>query len=287
MTIGGELASGIPFVKGHGTENDFVVLPDLADELDLTPALVAALCDRRSGIGADGVLRVVPGAASGGPAFFMDHRNADGSLAEMCGNGARVFGRYLVASGLVEPGEVVVGTRAGDRRLFVPTDGDITVDMGPATILGHQGVTVAVDGFQLAAIPVDVGNPHAVAFVDDLAAVGRLLDPPEVLPAEVFPHGVNVEFVVERGDRHVAMRVFERGVGETRSCGTGACAVFAVVQARHADAPLGDDGDEWVVDVPGGRLRLRDNGDGGVDLTGPAVLVAEGTIDRDWLEGHR
>jgi len=292
MTIGAEPASDIPFLKGHGTENDFVVLPDLADELDLTPSMVAALCDRRAGIGADGILRVVSsGSATAG--YFMDYRNADGSLAEMCGNGARVFGRYLVDAGVVPAGTVVIATRAGDRRLFVPESGDVTVDMGPAVVLGHEGVTVSVEGFQLAAIPVDVGNPHAVAFVDDLAAVGRLLDAPVVAPADVFPHGVNVEFVVEVGDHHLAMRVFDRGVGETRSCGTGACAVFAVGRARHraSHAPESldpsDPTEEWVIDVPGGRLRLRENEDGGVDLVGPAVLLASGLVDRDWLEGHR
>ncbi len=268
-------------MKAHGTGNDFVLLPDVRDELALTATQVAALCDRRAGIGADGILRVVRGADG---MFFMDYRNADGSLAEMCGNGARVFGRYLVDEGLQPAGRVVIGTRAGTRVLDVPAAGDVTVDMGPALFPGPEAVSVSVEGHDAwPAVSVDLGNPHAVAFVDDLAAAGRLLDPPEVLPHDAFPHGVNVEFAVERGPRHVAMRVHERGSGETQSCGTGACAVFAVARQRAGAT----DDEPWIVDVPGGRLVLRERADGGIELTGPTERVAAGVLDPDWLEAHR
>src|SRR3954454_12627280 len=119
------------FVKGHGTENDFVIVPDPDGSLDLTPSLVAALCDRRAGIGADGVLRVVRSKALGrddlGAEWFMDYRNADGSIAEMCGNGTRVFARYLVDAGLVVPGDLPVATRAGVRAVRLGATGDVTV----------------------------------------------------------------------------------------------------------------------------------------------------------------
>ena len=272
------------FLKGHGTGNDFVLLPDLDDELDLSAGMVAALCDRRHGIGADGILRVVPDADEPG-LYFMDYRNADGSLAEMCGNGARVFGRYLVDAGLQPAGRFDIVTRAGRRTLDVPAEGDVTVDMGPATFPGPDGVRVSVDGGrQWPAVPVDLGNPHAVVFVEDLADAGRLLDPPDVQPPTAFPHGVNVEFAVSRGPAHLAMRVHERGSGETQSCGTGACAVFAAARRRDGAAQPGA---SWTVDVPGGRLRLRQRDDGGIDLTGPVRIVASGTVDHDWLEGHR
>jgi diaminopimelate epimerase len=283
---------GWAFLKGHGTGNDFVLLPDPYGELDLTPELVAAVCDRRSGLGADGVLRVIRSAASAESAayadqaaWFMDYRNADGTLAEMCGNGARVFARHLVDSCAEQPGRFAIATRAGVKKVDVPLAGDVTVDMGPARLDGPADVTVAVAdgaGGPWPAVAVDMGNPHAVAFVVDLAEAGRLLDPPDVTPAGSFPRGVNVEFVAERGPAHVAMRVFERGVGQTQSCGTGACAAFAAARGR----PGADPSDRWIVDVPGGRLRLHERSDGGIDLTGPAEIVAAGTLDPGWLAAH-
>ncbi|MDO9496882.1 MAG: diaminopimelate epimerase, partial [Nocardioides sp.] len=207
-----------PFLKGHGTENDFVLLPDHDGTVhgDLDPERVRALCDRRAGIGGDGVLRVLRRDG----VWFMDYRNADGSLSEMCGNGIRVFGLHLVQEGLADPTQPLeVDTRDGIKVLTF--DGDrITVDMGTPQVLGDT--EVAVPGHTWTATHVDVGNPHAVAFVDDLADAGTLVEAP-THDAGVYPEGVNVEFVVRRGPQHVAMRVHERGSGETRSCGTGAC----------------------------------------------------------------
>ena len=280
---------GWTFVKGHGTGNDFVLLPDPADKLTLTEAVVAAICDRRTGIGADGVLRVVPAQPARAGRWFMDYRNADGSLAEMCGNGARVFARYLVDADLAAPGTFTIDTRAGTRTLHVPDGGgDITVDMGPATIDPRTDLTVTVAGPQgpghpWPAVGVDMGNPHAVCFVTDLEAAGPLDTPPTVRPADAFRHGVNVEFVVDTGPAHVTMRVHERGSGATLSCGTGACAVFAAARCR----PGADPSATWTVDVPGGRLVLHQRTDGAIDLTGPAQLVASGTLDPTWLEAHR
>jgi diaminopimelate epimerase len=275
---------GWPFLKGHGTGNDFVLLPDLEDALDLTAAEVVAICDRRTGVGADGVLRVVR-STDPGASWFMDYRNADGSLAEMCGNGARVFARYLVDSGAEPAGSFAIATRAGRKQVLVPAAGDVTVDMGPARLDPREDLLVSVaDGAgSWPAVGVDLGNPHAVAFVADLADAGRLFDPPTVLPAEAFPLGVNVEFVVEQGPAHVALRVYERGSGATQSCGTGACAVFAAARQR----PGADPANAWTVDVPGGRLTVRQRPDGGLDLTGPAEIVATGTLDPTWLEAHR
>lgn len=290
-----DVPGAVPFVKGHGTGNDFVVLPDLDGRLDLTPGLVAALCDRRRGVGADGVLRVVPARldADGAPhadeaRWFMDYRNADGSVAEMCGNGARVFARYLVDALLLPAGEHRIATRAGVRRVVVPPSGEVTVGMGPARFPDLDGVRVAVadTGHEWPATAVDMGNPHAVAFVENLADAGRLLEPPSVTPIEAFPHGVNVELAVDLGPGHVALRVFERGVGETLSCGTGACAVYAVARRRQAEAGV-PPVESWTVDVPGGRLTLRAADDGEVELTGPAVLVAVGELRPDWLAAHR
>ncbi|WP_069817253.1 diaminopimelate epimerase [Streptomyces sp. TP-A0874] len=287
----------LPFLKGHGTENDFVIIPDPDNRLELSPAAVALLCDRRAGIGGDGVLRVVRSAAHPEAAemaaeaeWFMDYRNSDGSIAEMCGNGVRVFARHLQRAGLTGEGDLAVATRAGVRRVHIAKrasagrGGEITVGMGPVS-LPDGPVTVTVGERGWPARNVNMGNPHAVVFVDDLADAGDLLRAPGVAPAGVYPEGVNVEFVVDRGPRHVAMRVHERGSGETRSCGTGACAVM-VAAARRDGLDPGADGHPvtYTVDLPGGRLVISEAVDGTVEMTGPAEIVAEGTIDPAWLE---
>ncbi|OKJ00991.1 diaminopimelate epimerase [Kitasatospora sp. CB01950] len=284
--------SGTAFLKGHGTQNDFVIVPDPDGELELSAATVAELCDRRAGIGADGVLRVVRSAAepdaaamAGQAEWFMDYRNADGSIAEMCGNGVRVFARYLVHAGHAKPGELAVATRGGVKKVRVAEDaadgtpGEITVDMGRAVLPGPDDITVTVDGRSWPALNVNMGNPHAVAFVADLAHAGHLYDAPATAPEGVYPQGVNVEFVVDRGERQVAMRVHERGSGETRSCGTGACAV-AVASIRRAGLDPAATGRavSWTVDLPGGRLVIEEFPDGRIEMTGPAVIVAEGVL---------
>jgi diaminopimelate epimerase len=270
----------VRFSKGHGTENDFVLLPDPDGELDLTPAWVAALCDRRRGLGADGVLRVVRWAALGdgpvpepGVEWFMDYRNADGSIAEMCGNGVRVYARFLEHAGWLPGPELRLGTRGGVRTVRV--DGaEISVDMGPATV-GAQS-TASVDGHAFTGVAVDVGNPHLACVTDVALEALDLARPPGHDPA-LFPHGVNVEFVTPlHGSDEVAMRVHERGVGETRSCGTGTVAA-AVAALRQA----GRDSGSVTVQVPGGRLRVTVEG-GTTVLHGPAVLVAHGELAPTW-----
>ncbi|MEV6972831.1 diaminopimelate epimerase [Kitasatospora sp. NPDC093806] len=297
MTASSAQPVGLPFLKGHGTQNDFVIIPDPDGRLTLGPEAVAALCDRRAGIGGDGLLRVVRSAADPAAAdqadraeWFMDYRNADGSIAEMCGNGVRVFARYLIEAGLAKPGELAVATRAGVRTVRVAEDaedgtpGQVTVDMGRAVLPGPDGIEVTVGERSWPALNVNMGNPHAVAFVASLDHAGNLWEAPLTSPATAYPEGVNVEFVVERGPRHVAMRVFERGSGETRSCGTGTCAV-AVAAARRdgVDPTVTGEPVTYTVDVPGGRLLLTVHPDGRVEKTGPAVIVARGELDPRWL----
>jgi diaminopimelate epimerase len=273
--------TGIPFTKGHGTQNDFVVLPDPDGVLDLTAARVAALCDRHRGLGADGVLRVVRWAALKDDAFpaepgvewFMDYRNADGSVAEMCGNGVRVYAHWLDRAGwLPDDGPLPLGTRAGVRGVRFFADG-VSVDMGPARV--GPASTAEVGGRTFAGTAVDVGNPH-LACVTDVALETLDLTVEPAFDRALFRHGVNVEFVSPVRDGRVAMRVHERGVGETRSCGTGT--VAAVVAAlRTAGETTGD----VEVTTPGGRLRVT-VGDDTTVLHGPAVLVASGELDPDW-----
>ncbi|MGI8578511.1 MAG: diaminopimelate epimerase [Nocardioidaceae bacterium] len=261
-----------PFVKGHGTHNDFVVLPDLGGSVhgDLDPEVVARICDRRAGIGGDGVLRVVRGKHDA--AWFMDYRNADGSVGELCGNGLRVFARYLEATHLVDTqSPLSVETRGGVSQVSFCDDGEISVAIGVPVIGGR--VKVDLDGRSYDAVGVDMGNPHAVVFVDTLDELGSPCESP-TFSADDFPAGANVEFVVRRAPGHLAMRVFERGVGETKSCGTGACA--AVVAAAGVEDDRRVERGAHRVDVAGGRLTVTWDEDGQLHLKGPAILVAEG-----------
>jgi diaminopimelate epimerase len=265
----------VEFVKGHGTENDFVVLPDLDDQLDLTVARVQALCDRQRGLGADGVLRVVRSGGTADGKWFMDYRNADGSIAEMCGNGLRVFARYLVDAGHQPQGEFVVGTRAGDRTVTTHPDGSVTNDMGPARVTGTS--IAAVDGAGIGGFAVDVGNPH-LACVTDTPVEGFDLTVPPGFDPVMFPHGVNVELINVIGEGALRMRVYERGVGETRSCGTGTVASVAswlAGQGRTTGAA--------TVDVLGGQVSVTIEPTTST-LTGPAVLVARGELDKSWWD---
>jgi diaminopimelate epimerase len=278
------MEQGIEFLKGHGTENDFVLLPDPTGTLDLTPSRVRALCDRRRGLGADGVLRVVPGAlvadASPGTSpddWFMDYRNADGSVAEMCGNGVRVFARYLTDAGLVADLEFRIGSRSGPRHVRRNDDGSVTVEMGRVRRNGIS--TVTVEGAAFTGLVVDVGNPHLACMTEVPVEQLDLTVPPGHDPG-AFPHGVNVEFVNVLAAGELRMRVHERGVGETRSCGTGTVAALAAV----LDAQDRETG-EADVQVPGGRLHVAIAGDTSA-LTGPAVLVASGRLALDWWSAH-
>jgi len=243
------------FSKGHGTQNDFVVLLDRENVLDPSPEDVRWLCDRHAGIGGDGLLRAVLARHvpewEGDPGlWFMDYRNADGSVAQMCGNGVRVFVRYLLDQGLATGPRVDVATRSGLKPTTVLADGRIRVGMGAVTVgPGTVRVTTA-DGAAFDATPAGVGNPHAVSFGTDLDTLD-LTRAPRWEPDGSFPEGVNLEFVELRGERHVGMRVFERGVGETRSCGTGTVAVAAASPvvglgpARVATPPRGPVARPW------------------------------------------
>ena len=271
----------IAFRKGHGTGNDFILLPDPDATKGLTVAQVQRLTDRHFGIGADGVLRVARTAdepevqdQSAAATWFMDYRNADGSTAEMCGNGARLFARHLVQVGLERPGEFTIATRGGPCAVVAGVTGDITIDMGiPQPMRLRAMPLVTIGNRNWTATGVFIPNPHCVVFVDDLAQAGDFSETPEVFPEAVFPDGANVEFVVRRGEGRIVMRVHERGVGETLSCGTGACA--AMIATAGQDAVTGPA--TYVVEVPGGELTVARNADGHITLTGPAVFVAEGT----------
>jgi diaminopimelate epimerase len=272
------------FAKGHGTGNDFVILPDPDGELDLTAGLVARLCDRHFGIGADGVLRVVRAAAAGADAagqqaeWFMDYRNADGSIAEMCGNGVRVFVRYLIDHGMAIGPQLAIATRAGTRTVRAEQDGQFTVDMGGATVLGEGEVQAGSQ--RMAGLAISVGNPHLACIVTQPVAAVDLSSPAVLRPRELTA-GANVEVIRILGDRDVEMRVHERGSGLTLSCGTGAVATAVAAAVRAGEWPA-QAGLPWTVHVPGGKLTVTPSATASL-LTGPAEIVARGELAESWL----
>lgn len=296
------MTRALKFTKGHGTGNDFVLISDPDGRLDLSAADYAFLADRHVGVGGDGVIRAIrtanmPEAAhmvetDPDAEWFMDYRNADGSTAEMCGNGIRVYLAYLMAEGLVELKQgdrIAIATRAGVKDMQVGANGTFRVDlgrwkMGDGTaapndiVIGARGLDVARP-----ALGVSVGNPHAVVALANEVELSSLdLTFPPVLEPR-FDAGANVEFVVpaeplvDDGIGRISMRVHERGVGETLSCGTGAAA--AALATRHwagAGAPH-----NWRVEVPGGTLGVQmfptEEGEH-VSLSGPAELVFSGIV---------
>lgn len=280
----------LKFAKGHGTGNDFVVLVDLEDRLNLTATEVARLCDRHQGIGADGLLRVLPTRLAAEESvrelspiadWFMDYYNADGSQAEMCGNGVRVFAHYLWQSGLAIGDSLEVATRGGVKSVSkVEVNGEVLyrVMMGQAEFGEGADLKVANGAGEWPARSVFLPNPHAVVMVDDLSTVGSIEELPTFSPTSAFTSGANFEFVQVIAPQHVRMIVHERGVGPTLSCGTGACAaalVAAEVSGFSSTEPI-------QVEVPGGTLWVQKSENGEVSLTGPAVLVAEGHLLRSW-----
>ena len=297
--------SGLRFSKGHGTGNDFVLVADPEGTHVIGADQAAALCDRHRGIGADGLIRAVPSrflpegrellAGTPDAEWFMDYRNADGSLSEMCGNGVRVFVHFLRTEGLIDlpdGGSLTIGTRGGVKTVVRTGDG-YAVDMGPWEFIfpGEAGAKamdslVTADGLEVPrpALSVSMGNPHTVVALAELAELTgtRLFTAPKVDP--VPANGTNVEFVVPAeplvhdGVGSVTMRVHERGVGETQSCGTGACAAAAAIRYwAGAGAPS-----RWDVQVPGGVVGvefLPAASDGEhVVLSGPATIVARGRL---------
>jgi diaminopimelate epimerase len=280
--------------KYHGTGNDFVVIEDLDDADPLEASLVAALCDRHLGVGADGSIRVVRG--TDGDDFFMDYRNADGSLAEMCGNGVRCLAKLVYDRGYTTATELRIGTRAGSKHVSLDVRDNavasVTVGMGPpAFARGEIPMTgpsdepfltepFEVDDVTYKASAISMGNPHLVVFAErdprdvDVTTIG-----PRIEHDARFPNKTNVEFIEVR-DGVVNVRVWERGVGETMACGTGACA--ALVAANEAGLVPA----KAPVRFPGGTLTVERTQEE-VFLTGPAERVFEATIDDAWLAARR
>jgi diaminopimelate epimerase len=282
------------FAKYHGTGNDFVMVEDLEDALRLEEAVIAALCDRHRGVGADGLIRIVDGGEAD---FFMDYYNANGEPAEMCGNGIRCLAKYVYDRGLTSSTEIDVRTRGGLKHLVIGAEEgvarEVTVDMGTPALERKSvpmtgdpasrfvGEPLGVGGKTFIATAVSMGNPHCVLLLapgEDLATIDVPGLGSEVEHRPEFPNRTNVEFVtVEEG--RIRMRVWERGSGETMACGTGACAALVACSLAGLTER------ETEIRFPGGVLRVAWRDDDHLFLTGPAVCVFEGEVDRAWLAG--
>jgi diaminopimelate epimerase len=285
------------FTKGHGTGNDFVLFSDPDGEIDLTPRQLATIADRHFGVGGDGVIRAVRSSklADGAAAlaeddsaeWFMDYHNADGSPSEMCGNGIRVYAKFLIENGLATLGNgetLTIGTRGGVRDVQQNLSG-FQVDLGRWSLDGGEPL-VRAKNLKVArpGLGINVGNPHVVVALSSEAELESAdLSYIPVLDPEPTD-GANVEFVVpmdpmvKDGVGHVRMRVHERGSGETLSCGTGAAAAALATRYWAGDgAP-----NQWRVEVPGGTLGVRmwaaEDGEH-VSLSGPAELVYSGALE--------
>ncbi|MBE0476735.1 MAG: diaminopimelate epimerase [Coriobacteriia bacterium] len=281
------------FTKMHGLGNDFILIADLGGEVELDEAAVRWFCDRHFGVGADGLILLRPPTVPDAD-LSMLYRNADGTTAEMCGNGARCFAKYAAERDIIarESRLIRVQTLGGVREVTLQRDalGDVesaTVDMGvprlhpeeiPSTLPGEQvfecPIETAAGTFEVTA--VNMGNPHAVVWVDDVDEAPVETVGPLIETHEVFPERTNVEFaqVVEgpEGPERILLRVWERGVGETMACGTGACATLVASVLACLT------GRESVVEVPGGELVVRWAEDEHVYLTGPAEEVFSGVV---------
>jgi len=256
---------------GHGTENDFVLIFDPENRIEVSADQVRAICNRKTGIGSDGFIRI----GKENSKWFMDYRNSDGSIAEMCGNGIRVMAKYLIELGHQKAGIFPIDTRDGVKFLSAPDAGDITVNMGQIREVFGE-ISATTNGHSWSGYNIDMGNPHAVVFVESISQVGDLAQPPIVEPADEYPDGVNVEFVEFLENGELKMRVHERGVGETRSCGTGTCAVaLAATLKKGMRLPA-----TWIINPPGGRLSVEIDAHNNAILTGPAVLIEDRDLSK-------
>lgn len=272
-------SNGVPFIKGHGAGNDFVVLDATSGGLNPGEKIVEVLCDRRKGIGGDGVLRIAPASEFEvtDAKYFMDYRNADGSLGQTCGNGLRVTARFLVENGYEQPGSFQIGTRAGTVTANVSAQDsnfeNIAINMGKFNPINDE-LTVTTETGSWQASGISTPNPHAVTIVGSIWDAGSLGDYPSVNPETTFPEGVNVEFVEPKSPTHIAMRTHERGVGETLACGSGSCAAAQVWATKNGLEP----GWSVQVDLLGGTVYVDQTRAGELILRGPAEFVATGTI---------
>ena len=281
------MTTSMRFSKYQGIGNDFVLIADPEDEIRLTSDLVRRLCDRRFGIGGDGVIRVAPAADAD---LLMDYVNSDGSIGEMCGNGIRCLALFARAEGMATSDDLRVATRAGIKHVTINSNSTVTVDMGapvfdppsiPVDWSGPDALHAKIELFDevIEAACVSMGNPHAVVFSDDFDSVDVADLGPRIERHTMFPRGANVEFVRVVAPDQIVMKVWERGSGQTLACGTGACAGAVAARLLRGVEP------RVTVVLPGGELDISwtdsaiVSNPAAVQMTGPATKVFAGEIE--------
>lgn len=267
------------FTKMQATGNDFIIINEIENEINYSYKLFAKfLCDRHFSIGGDGVILLEKSDVAD---FKMRILNQDGTEAEMCGNGIRCLGKYIYEKGLIDSDNISIETKSGIKNLLLKIEGntvvEVKVNMGnyelnyekiPVYFNGIENGRIMIEGIEV--FPISIGNPHAVCFVNDLDSidiekVGKLIE-----NFKYFPNRTNVEFVKLLNEDRIKIRVWERGVGETNSCGTGACAAAAISHLKKSTK------DELIVELKGGNLKVNIKDD--VELIGGAECVFEGKI---------
>ncbi len=269
------------FYKYHGAGNDFIITDNRDKSFDIKK--VKTLCDRHFGIGADGLILVEPSEKAD---CFMNYYNADGGVAEMCGNGVRCTAGFFLDH--IKPGEreLSIDTRAGIKKVVHNQDDSFSVNMG-IPVFSHTDFpknSLTLENISLEF--VSMGNPHAVGFVKDVSKINISQIGPKIENDSHFPNKINVELVQKISDNHFKVKVWERGSGETLACGSGACAVYAILKkqikslgpARNAFS-IADAGGEITLEFPGGNLYLSENKNGEIILRGEAVSVFRGEIN--------
>ena len=260
----------LPFTKMHGAGNDFVVIDSTREPFSLSRAQLQRIADRHLGVGCDQILVVEPG----GPKVDFRYRifNADGGEVEQCGNGARCFVKFVHRKGLTSKRELRVETLGGTIAPRLEADGEVTVNMGAPTMPVVE--TIELDGDRVEVVILSMGNPHAVQVVRDVASAPVATQGPRLERHARFPNRVNAGYMQVLERHRIALRVWERGAGETLSCGTGACAAVVAGIARGLlDSPV-------RVDTRGGTLTISwAGGDNPVWMKGPAEAVYEGTLE--------
>lgn len=274
----------ITFHKYHGAGNDFIMIDNLKGNINFSPSYIASICNRHFGIGADGVILV---ESSNKADCFMNYYNSDGTLAQMCGNGIRCTAKFylnILQNDKIKK-ELNIDTRAGIKNIKINKDETYSVNMGapifespdfPTSRTGGKISNLNLEGFNFNF--VSMGNPHAVTIIDDLNKIDIKTIGPKIENDSHFPNKINVEFVEKIKDNYYKVNVWERGCGETLACGTGACAVYSILNKLLARQGLAENNKEITLEFPGGKLYLSKNEQDHVILRGGAHFVFKGEI---------
>ncbi len=264
------------FFKYHGTGNDFIMIDNCDNNFDAKNIeKIKLFCHRRFGIGADGIIFLENSSKAN---CFMNYYNADGTLAEMCGNGVRCLAKFFIEQTKSKQKELSIDTRAGIKKIICNDDGSFSVNMG-APIFFHKDFPNEPQKLENILFDfVSMGNPHAVGFVKNLSEIDLPQIGPKIENNPLFPNKINTEFVEKVKDNYFKVKVWERGSGATFACGTGACAVFAILN-KSSTSSTRQGLAEITLEFPGGNLYLSKNQLGEIILRGPAVCVFKGEIN--------